>query len=242
MHDAYRRIRHYLIALLLCSVPLLAPLSEAAKQAATQTAQDEQEWFCQVSEVDEKWACVQDPSQVANPNPSRLPAPPKPTPRPQPAQIPERQTPQLPIPEANQVSPEFTPSEVAKEKTLQDQAGSQLPKHMRLAYQPSKPVAILDLPGDFWAAQLVALSSKQALEDYAQKFNIQGMSAARIAIDDQHYYILLLGIYETRRIAEAAMSDLPPPFNEKTPWIRSVSSLQQAMRAGDALDRQAPPR
>ena len=87
---------------------------------------------------------------------------------------------------------------------------------------------MLDVPGDFWAVQLIALSTKEDLEAYAERHNLHGMSAAQIANQEgEVFYILLLGIYESREIAEQAITELPKPFNN--PWIRSVASLQSAM-------------
>ena len=47
------------------------------------------------------------------------------------------------------------------------------------------------------------------------------------------FYILLLGIYETRALATEASAELPAPFSN--PWIRSVRSLQRAMAQADDL-------
>lgn len=108
-----------------------------------------------------------------------------------------------------------------------------MPLHQRLAYRPEKPISLMEVPETFWAVQLVAVSSKEALERFARENNLQGMSAARIAVQDTLYYILLLGIYETRANAEQAITDLPDMFQES--WIRSVGSLQRAIAAGDEL-------
>ena len=94
----------------------------------------------------------------------------------------------------------------------------------------------MDLPPNFIAAQLMALSTRADLERYAQQKQVRGMSAARIAVGDKLMYVLLLGIYESREIAEQAVVDLPPPFDTIKPWLRSVGSLQRAMVAGDELE------
>lgn len=92
---------------------------------------------------------------------------------------------------------------------------------------------MMDIPPEFWAVQLIALSSKEALEAYARQHNVKGMPAARIAVDGKLFYILLLGIYETRALAAEASTELPAPFSN--PWIRSVRSLQRAMAQADEL-------
>ena len=102
---------------------------------------------------------------------------------------------------------------------------------MRLAYRPEKAVAIADLPESFWAVQLIALSSKESLEAYARQHGLRGMSAAEISANGKTFYVLLLGIYESKEIAIEASADLGPPF--ESPWIRSVGSLQKAMLAAE---------
>ena len=109
------------------------------------------------------------------------------------------------------------------------------PKHVRLAYRPDRPTSLLDVPGTFWTVQLVAVSTKQALESYARAHRLDGMSAARIAHDGKLYYALLLGVYETQELAKEASADLPAPLNELGVWIRSLGSLQQAIVDGNKL-------
>ncbi|MDH3641017.1 MAG: SPOR domain-containing protein [Gammaproteobacteria bacterium] len=109
------------------------------------------------------------------------------------------------------------------------------PKHVRLAYRPERPTSLLDVPGTFWTVQLVAVSTKEALEAYARAHQLQGMSAARIAHNGELYYALLLGVYETREIASQATTDLPAPLDDLGVWIRSLGSLQQAIVEGNVL-------
>ena len=94
-------------------------------------------------------------------------------------------------------------------------------------------MSLMDLPTDFFAVQVIALSSKESLEAFASEHQIKGMSAAEVVSGDKVMYVLLLGIYESREIAEEAASGLPPPF--ESPWIRSIGSLQQAMLAAEKL-------
>lgn len=113
---------------------------------------------------------------------------------------------------------------------------SSLPKYIRLAYRPREAIAIADLPEDFWTVQLIALTSTDALETYAQTHGLRGMSAAKVSANGKIYYVLLLGVYETKANAIEASSDLGPPFEK--PWIRSIGSLQRAMDAADQADQQ----
>ncbi len=110
-----------------------------------------------------------------------------------------------------------------------------LPTYIRLAYRPSKPVSLLDLPENLVAVQLLAVSTKLALVDYARTHELQGVSAARVADGEELRYVLLLGIYENRDLAQEAIDGMPPPLNELKAWIRPLASLQKAIVGGDEL-------
>lgn len=109
------------------------------------------------------------------------------------------------------------------------------PDFQRLAYVPDKPTSLLDLPGEFWVAQIMAVSSKEFLETYAEEHNLRGLSAARIASGERLFFVLILGIYETKDRAQQAITNLPPPYHKYKPLLRNLASLQQAMRKADKM-------
>ena len=106
---------------------------------------------------------------------------------------------------------------------------------MALAYQPDEPVALLDLPADFYAVQLMALQSPEAVEQFVTRNRLQGMSAARVAVDGDLRYALILGIYETEPLAQRALVGLPKPLRQFKPWLRKLSNLQEAMLQADRI-------
>ncbi|MFW6093189.1 MAG: SPOR domain-containing protein [Pseudomonadota bacterium] len=118
-----------------------------------------------------------------------------------------------------------------------------MPEYVRLAYQGGEEggeaVSIAELPGEFYAVQLLAMSSREALESYVAQRQLDHVSAARVERDGRLYYTLLLGVYETEELARRAAAERPAALAGTTPWIRSVSSLQSAMTRGDALARSA---
>ncbi len=149
--------------------------------------------------------------------------------------IPTQPEPQSTSSAAPEPEPASTPPPIPPIDTTNNQKTQSRnePKHIQLSYRPEKPVAILDLPKAFWAVQLVALSSKEALEAFAKENNVRGMSAARVWNGQGLFYVLLLGIYETRDRASQAIASLTAPFDTYNPWIRSVGSLQTAMVEAD---------
>ena len=108
------------------------------------------------------------------------------------------------------------------------------PDYERLAFRPEQATSILDLPGEYWTVQLIAMTSAEGLENYAEANGLQGFSAARIASGGDIYYVLLLGIYQSEEDAKLAVASMPDQLHDLSPWVRSVASLQRAMRAADS--------
>jgi septal ring-binding cell division protein DamX len=210
-------------------------------------------WFCQMSASGQGWDCVQDRELAGNPRPDRLPAPspppepmtpPDPAPLPtgspmdQPAAPPQFDRDDAPPPGSDAVPPEPAPP-AASGRPAADASPANLadevPEHVRLAYRPDGPVALTDLPEDFYAVQLLAMSSKEALESFVAREQISGMSAARVERNGELYFVLLLGIYESADIAREAVASLPPEIGGAEPWVRPLGSLQSAMLRADSL-------
>lgn len=224
---------------------------------------DREPWFCQTGAETEDWECVRDlalatlprqensrRSSIENGTPGRQQEVSRPaqseaassaaisaaTPPTQRTRAPDAETQpatRAPGPVSSAPIRRVAPNRptASDAKTAVDPS---LPKYLRLAYRPREAVAIIDLPEDFWTVQLIALTSPEALEVYAQKEGLRGMSAAKISANGKLYYVLLLGVYETKANAVEAAEDLGPPF--ENPWVRSLGSLQRAMLAADRLD------
>ncbi|MEM7217814.1 MAG: hypothetical protein AAF515_05575 [Pseudomonadota bacterium] len=110
-----------------------------------------------------------------------------------------------------------------------------VPEYIALAYTPPTPTRIIDLPGEFIAAQLIAVASKDRIQGVVDEFGMRGVAAARIESDGRLLYVLLAGIYETRDIAQRAIANLPETFEAFSPWLRPLGGLQAAMRRADEL-------
>lgn len=214
------------------------------------TLPDQGKWFCQMEPSGDGWDCVQDPRLAEHPEPTRLPEArpqPSPVPPPEPDVVPGDGP--LPLEPAGPLEPEDGPPEpdgpsppepgpgpqpAAAAAAPAGPADSDLPEYARLAYQPPQPVPLTDLPADYYAVQLIAMSDKAGLESFVERQGIRSMSAARVERDGELYFVLLLGIYETRDIARQAI-DAMPEVHGAEPWIRPLGSLQRAMRRADAI-------
>jgi len=113
-------------------------------------------------------------------------------------------------------------------------AAESSPPH-EAAVSPNPPVGSSDTPPDGFVVQLLAMSSKQALESLAAELQVPGMSAARIERDGRLFYVLLLGVYPDRAAAEGASAARPDALQGYKPWIRRFSSLQEAIQRGNVL-------
>ncbi len=226
-------------------------------------------WFCQPSASGQGWQCVQNAELAENPKPTRPPpqprtsqsapapadgSPPAPASSPEPLSPPERLSPPEPAasvqptagpvtpPEAGAPGPAPAPDADAASGSAGDGqplAAESMPDYVRLAYQPDKPEPLTDLPGSFYALQVLAMPSRSSLEAFTRRHGISNASGARVERNGELYYVLVLGVYETRAIARKAAAHLPPPFTNTQPWIRSLASLQAAIKRGDMLAGQS---
>jgi len=139
-----------------------------------------------------------------------------------------------PIPEPQ------APLNAETEEAISEGENADVPEYVRLAYVPTNPTPILELPGDYYAVQVFAMSTREQIEQFVTQNNLRGMSAARVERDGKLYYVLVLGVYTTYERAAAAVTHLPAPLADADPWIRPMSSLQDAIKSADALAGEAP--
>ena len=67
---------------------------------------------------------------------------------------------------------------------------------------------LLDIPPDYFAVQLIAVSDRETLEAYALENGLIGLSATRVRSGKAIFYVLILGVYETKDKAELAVASL----------------------------------
>lgn len=102
--------------------------------------------------------------------------------------------------------------------------------------------ALMALPPDHFAIQAGAFPNADALHRHARRYGIEPAYRVRLASSNRLFHVLILQVHDSQRAAEAALANLPQPLNGMELWIRSVGSLQNAVRAGDALaSEQRPP-
>lgn len=107
----------------------------------------------------------------------------------------------------------------------------EVPEYVWLAYEPETPTRIEDLPDDMYAVQLIAVSTKEKATQYVEDETwLVEPTGVRVLSNGKPYYVILLGIYETKRRAELAVRSVADEVGGNKPWIRSLSSLQTAIK------------
>ncbi len=180
--------------------------------------QQSRSWYCYGVQQDRSWDCTKEPQ-------------------------PEKIT--TIIPGSVQSAAVVKPAEDVEEQSAGPQAAD-------IASEPAVPViqeiqeaqkadsaagseVILNLPGDFFTVQLIAMKVENKVLDYATTNGIDKPLYVRILSQDTDWYVLLLGTYPDRSSAEKAKSDWEGARVLKVqPWIRRLSPLQEAIRL--ALD------
>ena len=210
--------------------------------AVSATGDTGEPWFCEMQGYN-GWRCTRGEGAAATPRPERLPEPRdqlRGTDATQPANVGAEPRPQPPAAAASVENSVEDSVEDSVENSVEPEAVAApepdaRPAYARLAYQPPEPTALLDLPSTFYAVQLLAMPTPDALEAYARQKGLPELSAAPIEKDGERLFVLLLGIYETRGDAEAAVAELPETLADVDPWIRPLGSLQTAIRRAESL-------
>lgn len=126
------------------------------------------------------------------------------------------------------------PSQVPESTDNEPTEEEDLPDYLWLAYEPETETRIQDLPDDFYVVQLAAFASKEkAIEYVADQSNLRELRGVRVLANEKAYFNILLGIYENKQRAERAVKSVEGELGDKTPWIRSMSSIKTAMKAAD---------
>lgn len=82
-------------------------------------------------------------------------------------------------------------------------------------------------PAGNYAVQVVASSSMEQLTFFASQYQLSDEWVAETTVDGRIWYILMLGVYETKAEAEQALVNVQDL--ETQPWIRTIGSVQAVM-------------
>ena len=186
-------------------------------------------WFCNANPAWDGWNCAQDPRHAEAPLPAR---PPKPravavdTVEDVDAVIARLLT----EPDAGRARGGVRTAPAADD----DMPVTEVPASPQPATSPdeadvvSDSTRIDDSPGDYYAVQLVAMSSRTGAEAFIARHGLSDVTLTPVESAGRVYTALIYGIYPNRDAALAAVNARPASLQHIQPWIRRFDSLQAA--------------
>lgn len=192
-----------------CSNTSIQPHSEGSVLA--QQADNVKQWQCE-GDINGQWHCS-DLSRADGKIYST--SAPEPLPRPQPNSNNDQQTTQV----------------LTKNLTAENQQTIDLPPETTI--NTSSKVAnsnpLNDYPDNYFAVQLMAAKKTNSIEKYKQSHpDLAGMELI-IEQNNDHLYILILGVYPDYASAKSAVAALIPT-PKIAPWIRPVGPLKRLLK------------
>ena len=88
-----------------------------------------------------------------------------------------------------------------------------------------------EVPDNHFAVQLIAAKNRQGIATYRQSHPDQQTIELQTVVNQDPWYILLLGIYPSQEAAKSAIKAMSPAPSAD-PWIRSVGPLKQSIASG----------
>jgi len=94
-----------------------------------------------------------------------------------------------------------------------------------------------------WAVQVMAVKTKEYLNDFLNRNELEdGATYFEFTRDGEHYYAVVVGVYNTHADANEAAQTIAAELNVE-PWVRSMQSIQKAIdygsNAADSTDDSA---
>ncbi len=201
-----------------CSVLIIAAVLAGCSNAQvrrTPVTDLGEPWFCEMNENRDDWDCVQDEAAARNPQPERLPTDPV---EPSPFDEEAPALPEIAAPTEGLANPSAAINfdAIAAEVTT----------------RPDSITAILDRSPEHFAVQLTATETQALADGFIANHDLQNMEeliTLELAREDDLYYVVLLGMFDTFAEAQAAVDTRPESLAEVQPWIRPLASIQSGI-------------
>lgn len=87
-----------------------------------------------------------------------------------------------------------------------------------------------DQDGGATTIQLLAAPNMGAARAYADQHDLGGIRYIPTQVNNREFVVILAGVFPDRAAAQRAAEDLPAAVRSDEPWIRSIGSVQNAVR------------
>lgn len=82
-----------------------------------------------------------------------------------------------------------------------------------------------------WTMQLLGARDPETLLKFAQRNKLSSNAAwYKTWLSSKPYYVIVYGNYASRDLARAAIADLPQALRSLKPWVKSMASVQKAIK------------
>jgi len=191
-----------------------------SKLRRTPEAEAKTPWFCEMNEARDDWDCIQDSELARNPQPARLPG-----------DEPEPGLDAAAIPTADATTGRDEP---LREVEQTPEAPATMNESSPLT--TATTVDLLTLPGDLFVVQLIAMANARLAEEFITSRAVDDGISLQLARDGELYHVVLLGdVYDSYGEAQAAAEARSDSLTDIEPWIRTLDSIQSALREADGL-------
>jgi len=176
-------------------------------------------WFCEMNESRDDWDCVQDEALARNPKPTRLPS-----------------DPVEPDPFAED-APALPTVATPTEGLANPSAAINFDALAQATVRPDTITALLERSPEDFAVQLTATETEALANGFVSNHDLdsEALLTLELAREDDLYWVVLLGVYETFAEAEAAVKSLPESLADEQPWIRPLASIQTGIVGAESL-------
>jgi hypothetical protein len=178
-------------------------------------------WFCEMNETRDDWDCVRDEALARNPQPARLPTDPV-------ERSPfDEETPALPA--GNESAEGLANPSAGIDFTAIEQSARTDPAG-----------SVLDRPPEHFAVQLTATETLALADGFIRNHGLEAAEdvfTLELGRDDDLYYVVLFGLYETFDDAQAAIDARPETLAEVKPWIRPLQPIQEGIRQAQGIQK-----
>jgi DamX protein len=97
---------------------------------------------------------------------------------------------------------------------------------------PARDQRLLGMKGTDFMLQVLGSSNEQAVRDYVKRYVGQlPISYFETSMRDKPWFVVLVGPYASRELAQSAVLEFPADMQKQSPWVRTVASIQADIKA-----------
>jgi len=176
-------------------------------------------WFCEINKTRDDWDCVRDEALARNPKPARLPTDPV-------EENPfDEETPAL-------------PAQAASAEGLANPGAGIDFTAIEQAARTELVSSILARPPEQFTVQLTATETRALADGFLRNYGLETMEdviTLELGREDDLYYVVLLGLYETADDAQAAIEARPESLADIKAWVRPLQPIQDGILQAEGI-------